>query len=853
MKRQSKYFFICLLFSFCIVLKAHAAVIWVAVNGSDKNDGTKEKPLATVAMALRKARELRRLNDPSIKDGIHIKVVKGIYQFYEPLFIRPEDSGTESSPTIIENADKENPVFSGGINITGWQKSTGIVKGLPKKSQNKIWVADAPTVAGNVLNYRQLWINNLKAIRAKSATGDSMDRILSWDHETESCEIPKPNIDPSNTEGIEMFIQQWWAIAILRIKKIQVKGDSARLTFYQPESRIESEHPWPAPWLSKKTGNSPFYLTNAIQFLDEPGEWYLDLKNRKVYYWPRDNENLNTASGIAPRLETLVKVEGTIDHPVSYVLFKGISFMHTGWLRPSEFGHVPLQAGMYLLDAYKLKIPGTPDKKGLKNQAWVGRPKPAVEVSYANHIDFESCRFQHLASTGLDYVTGTSNDLIEGNLFKDIGGSAMLFGTFSNEAEEAHLPYNPKDEREVCANEHIVNNIVTDVANEDWGCVGIGAGFVRGINIEHNEVCNLSYTGISVGWGWTKNPSAMRDNKITFNKINHYAKYLYDVAAIYTLSAQPNSEIRNNYIDSIYKAPYPHDPDHWFYLYTDEGSSYFTVKDNWCPAHKFLQNANGPGNVWENNGPQVSSDVKQEAGIQKPYQYLLKEKTIDGNWPINSVKENEYDIKKPEIFKSRNQLCIEVTGKSKMLLNPSFLKNICAKNNIPALDIFEWKNHLVVYDTLRMPDDSQKEIEAAYPNAEVKVYSKLVYEFNESHCSNPKNSNRWSNVVMTANLVKDTSMQNQYLHYHATQFQKWPEVAKGFCNADFQQVVVLKSGRQLMLIISIPKGKTLDELNPKTTENNPCVDEWNSIMKKYQEGIEGTKPGETWVVLKPVF
>ncbi|HSV09494.1 MAG TPA: right-handed parallel beta-helix repeat-containing protein, partial [Hanamia sp.] len=609
---------------------------------------------------------------------------------------------------------------------------------------------------------------------------------------------------------------------------------------------------WPAPWLSKKTGNSPFYLTNAIQFLDEPGEWYLDLKNRKIYYWPRENENLNTADVVAPRLETLVKVEGTIDRPVSYVFFKGISFMHASWMRPSESGHVPLQAGMYLLDAYKLKIPGTPDKKGLENQAWVGRPKAAVEVAYANHINFEDCRFQHLASTGLDYVTGTNNDLIEGNLFKDIGGSGMLFGTFSHEAEEAHLPYNPKDEREICTNEHIINNLVTDVSNEDWGCAGICAGFVRGINIEHNEVCNVSYTGISLGWGWTKSPNAMRDNKINFNKINDYAKHLYDVAAIYTLSAQPNSEIRNNYVDSIYKAPYPHDPDHWFYLYTDEGSSYFTVKDNWCPSKKFLQNANGPGNVWENNGPQVSTDVKQEAGIQKPFRYLLKEKTVDKSWPINSAKKNDEESENVRKIRNRNQLCIEIIGKSNATLNPASLKNICAKNKIPAQDIFEWENHLVVYDTLQIPEDLQKEVATAYPNSEVKFYRKLVYEFNESHCSSPYNSDQWTNVLMTANLVKDTAMQNQYLNYHATQFQKWPEVAKGFCNANFKQVIVLKSGRQLMLIISIPKGKTLDELNPKTTENNPHVDDWNSIMKKYQEGIEGTKPGETWVALKPV-
>ena len=55
-----------------------------------------------------------------------------------------------------------------------------------------------------------------------------------------------------------------------------------------------------------------------------------------------------------------------------------------------------------------------------------------------------------------------------------------------------------------------------------------------------------------------------------------------------------------------------------------------------------------------------------------------------------------------------------------------------------------------------------------------------------------------------------------------------------------------------MLIISIPKGASLDELNAKTTENNPRVNDWNALMKKYQEGIKGTKPGETWVFLKQV-
>ncbi|MNY52850.1 L-fucose mutarotase [compost metagenome] len=90
-------------------------------------------------------------------------------------------------------------------------------------------------------------------------------------------------------------------------------------------------------------------------------------------------------------------------------------------------------------------------------------------------------------------------------------------------------------------------------------------------------------------------------------------------------------------------------------------------------------------------------------------------------------------------------------------------------------------------------------------------------------------------------------MQKEYLDYHATQFEKWPEVAKGFCNADFQQLRIFKHGRQLMLVISIPKGADLDKLNPRTSLNNPRVDDWNNLMKKYQEGIEGTKPAEVWV------
>lgn len=828
-----------LLLIFVFVIPSFAwSQIYVATNGSDFADGTKSHPFASVAMAVRKGRELRRLNDPSVKSGVKIIVENGTYRLSEPIFIRPEDSGTDESPTVIEAAEGAKPVLSGGIEIRGWKKLQENVVGLPRSSKGKVWVADVPSMEGNFIPFRQLWVDGVKAVRAKAQNGDTMARIISWDHKSQTCWTPKSKgIDLSSAKGVEMFIHQWWAIAILRVKSMKFAGDSIQLSFYQPESRIESEHPWPAPWISNETGNSAFYLTNAIQFLDEPGEWYLDQQARKIYYYPRSNENMSTAAVVAPFLETLVKVDGTADSPVSHISFRGISFEHTDWLRPSENGHVALQDGMYFLDAYKLKVPGTPEKKGLENQAWVGRPKSAVEVEFADHINFDACSFEHLASTGLDYQKGVTHSVAKGNLFRDIGGNAILAGVFSDEGVEAHLPYNPKDNREVTGDVTISNNLITNVANEDWGCTGIAAGFVRNITIEHNDISDLPYTGISLGWGWTPAKNVMENNRVMANKIHRYARQMYDVAGIYTLSAQPGSVVSENDVDSIYKAPYAHLPFHWFYIYTDEGTSGMTVRNNWTPSEKFLRNANGPGNTWVNNGPFVNDSVRRRAGLENSYQYLLKEKT-----PFN----------KNLVINHEQPVIIELVAGKNNSVEIDRLKAVLKQNNVDENAIYQWQNHYVVFDKVKDAAVLRGKIMDAFPGVQTKVYYDPFYEFNRKLCSDTTTAKQWDHIILTANLVDDSKRQEEYLEYHASQFEKWPEVSNGFCRANFQRLLVYKTGRQLMLVISIPKGESLDRLNPKTTENNPRVDEWNKIMSKYQEGIEGTKPGETWVFLKQI-
>jgi len=810
--------------------------IYVSTTGSDRNSGVKDKPLASLHGALRKARELRRLNDPAINDGIRILISKGLYRLDEPVLIRPEDSGTADSPTqIIANG---KVVFSGGATIGGWRKATGIIPGLPSNAKGKVWVASIPDFAGVDLQFRQLWVNGHKAVNAKYYNGDEMGRILSWNASQETCKIPLPgHISLNYTKGMEMLIHQWWATANLRVKSFKTEGNGIELSFMQPESRIQSEHPWPAPWISEKTGNSAFNLYNSIQFLDQPGEWFEDFVTHKVYYWPKANEDLGTAEVIVPVLENLLVVNGDVDHPVSYLSFKDISFQHSTWLRPSSHGHVPHQTGMYMLDAYKLKTPGTADKKSLENQAWVGRPAAALQVNYAHHINFAACSFEHLASTGLDYGKGTVDNVVKGSLFKDIGGSAIVMGTFSDAGTEVHIPYQPKDLRVVSANNTIENNLITDVTTEDWGTVGIAAGYVRGLKILHNEISDVSYSGISMGWGWTKTISVMSNNVIRGNKIHHYGKHLYDVAGIYTLSAQPGSLIAENEIDSIYKAPYAHLPNHWFYLYTDEGSSGFTVKDNWTPNEKYLQNANGPDNVWKDNGPAVSQAIRANAGLSPEFTYLLKEKAVHPATGTNTAQEKA--------------VVYELVFKKDSIPGQALLKTFADQNNLKLSSIYNWGNRLVIYTSALKVESLQQSLKRLNPIS-IQLYEDEIYRFSRKDNCGLEPAAAWENIILSANLVNDKKLQAEYLEYHKTQFEKWPELSKGFCNAEFQQLLIFKNDRQLMLIISIPKGKKLDELNPKTTENNPRADEWNAMMKKYQEGIEGTKPNEVWVEFKPL-
>ncbi len=253
----------------------------------------------------------------------------------------------------------------------------------------------------------------------------------------------------------------------------------------------------------------------------------------------------------------------------------------------------------------------------------MGRPAAGVTVTNANHIHFERNLFTQMAATGLDFVSGTHDDMIVGNAFTDIGGSGIAIGKFVvDEKTDYHVVYNPTDKNDICTRDTIKDNYIDHVTTEIQGANGISAGYPANLDLEHNEISHINYSGISVGYGWNTATNAMTNNKINFNNVHHVCEILADCGSIYTLSNQmPASEMENNYCHDFQQSAWA---DYSINnLYMDEGTDGFTVAHNVLVNSPNIvhQNKNGSHMTITDNGPSPTGaqSTIASAGIEAAY------------------------------------------------------------------------------------------------------------------------------------------------------------------------------------------------------------------------------------------
>jgi hypothetical protein len=577
---------------------AASGTLYVSPTGNDSNPGTMAQPLRTVG----KARDVVRGMTAGMIADITVYLRGGTYPQTSTLAFSNADSGQNGHYVKYLAYTGEQPIITGGQPITGWTAST---------TGNGIY-----TAGGITTPFRQLYVNGVKAIRARTPNlgtngAFAFNRLTGADNTNQNIQVASSEVSSwNNFTKVEMHVMIGWGDSTLRLASYTTTGSTAYLKVQSPESTIVFVRPF--PHLGGQFGGFTkhcYYFENALEFLDQPGEWYLDEGTGVLSYKPRSGEDLTKAVVVAPMVETAVSIAGTsTTSQVGYLWFQGITFAHSTYMRPSQSGFLDAQAGQYNLTA-------TSD-----NKQTIGRPPAGVSVMNANHIHFERNIFTQMGATGLDFISGTNNDTIIGNVVTDIAGNGISIGKFTaDDTTEYHIPYNPSDKNEICTSDTIKDNYIHNVTTEFQGGTGIAGGYPKQVDIEHNEVAYANYTGISIGYGWTSSVNAMSNNYINYNNVHHVTQILADGAALYTLSnQQPASQMQYNYLHDYATSQWADYGDNGIYL--DEQTSGYAI------AHNAMVNA--PTNVVQNQtGTNAISDtpasnptsVNAMAGIEASY------------------------------------------------------------------------------------------------------------------------------------------------------------------------------------------------------------------------------------------
>jgi len=609
-----KYNHILTLLLGCFFSNANAIDFHVSPNGNDAAEGTLTAPFKTLEQAQRAVRGVNK----SMKEDINVYLHEGTYQLTSTLRLSNADGGTNGHYVRYMAAPGETPLVTGGIPVNGWELFD---------AEKNIWCAK--DVVGR---FRQLYVNGKKAIRARhpnvKPNGDHyFNRLAKVDTTDRAFDVYTDQIKQlENIKKSEIHVMVAWADQTLRIDDVKYNGNTCKIIPQDPERTRLFRRAYPmlgTAFMSNPPKQQCYYLENDMSLLDMEGEWYLDEDTNTLYYMPRDGEDMSTANVVAPNIETLIEVKGeSTKDKVQNISFSGIVFAHTNYLRPSNEGFLNLQAGQFAVNVVE-------DWRGLlkSNEFMLWHPSAGIEVTNASRVIFEDNIFTQMAATGLDFTSGTNDTRIEGNVFTEIGGSSISVGKFAPDSlTEIHKGYNPSDKDEICTRDTVKNNYVHNTTNEIQGGVPILGGYPRYIVIEHNEVSYANYSGISVGFGWTTNETAMDGNKINYNEIHHIARLLCDGAAIYTLSNQgKNGQIMYNYSHDINGSDWA---DYWTCpIYQDEGTSGFEIAYNVAVNAPKGTACNACGQNYAHDNDGFDQKVVDNAGIEAKYK-SIKQKDI---------------------------------------------------------------------------------------------------------------------------------------------------------------------------------------------------------------------------------
>jgi hypothetical protein len=560
--------------------KGHAAVqytFYAAPNGSGSTCSQ------AVPCSLTGVRDKVRTVNAGMTGDIVVYLRGGVYSLTSTFTLSDQDSGFNSYNVQYLSYPGETPVLSGGQAITGW---------VLHDSAKNIYKAHV----GTSLDTRQLYVNGVRAIRARGEMNPAGFTKTSTGYSLPTSGLYANMASWGNPASIELVDLVEWRSYRCGISSITGSSVTMKTLCWNNSQRYQPM-------------GAPDWVENAYELLDAEGEWYLNRSDGYIYYKPRTGETMSAATAVAGRLEVLVSGTGTVSAPIRNIHFSGITFTHATWLFPNtDEGYIPMQIGFLHYGA----TGGANSRDKLKTPAH-------VQFKNAKDIRIDRNTFRQMGASGLSFEEGSQNNTIIGNRFEDLSGHGIQIG---------HLTERDATGSQVTRNNTVSNNYIAGIGREYHDTVGIVALYTDGTVIDHNELTDLPYSAISVGWGWTSiEYESLRNNRVTNNRIDQFLTVLKDGGGIYTLSKQPNSEISGNYLSNINQK--------FGQIYLDQGSEGFTVETN-VVAQSFsnwiyVQDAVTPyavNNTLQNNYADTST-----ARIYSANTSINNTVITDGNWP----------------------------------------------------------------------------------------------------------------------------------------------------------------------------------------------------------------------------
>lgn len=585
---------------------------------SHQLNGFGEGPIKTLSRALEMIESMRVCN---VFKPITVKIMDDLF-VSSPIVIKEN-----ANNICFESNNNDKVRIIGGKHITGFKKDT--LNGFDCVS---VYLDD---VKKGLWNFTDLYVEGKRANLSKYPK-EGFLKAEKTEHDI-TDEAFKPStwfIAEKNTldqiDDLEHCILSFCHYFIDEHTPIESYDKKSRKVTlkYSPCMTMNTNY--------DKVDSSTFfyYLENTKKGFNEPNDWFLDVENGKLYYFPPKDVEVESLEVFAPQTTCFFSTQGKLTNKAKNISFRNLTFMCS---KGDYIGkNKNCDEGFYASD----------------EQSWA-YAFGSMRFENAVNCSIYNCDFYALGLHAIELTFGCKNIRIEECNIHDIGGGGIkVFGAQYGEPEEKECSHN------VFRNNHIYR-----CGKRYYAACGILLCHSSNNEISNNQIHDINYTGISVGWVWGYDESNSYANLIKHNHVYRIGMGpLSDMGAIYLLGKQTGTVVQSNIVHDVLSKH-----GGTYGLYADEGSSYVTFENNvvynttLASMHVHLGNENVVRNnvfaFGKQNIINVSMRENHNMALFEHNAFIADTEKIYGNSYVDNVYPNPS-------FYSDNNLIISLNKKA---------------------------------------------------------------------------------------------------------------------------------------------------------------------------------------------